>query len=296
MLRRCLALLSVRLVWALAFNSMAANPTSRIPVEFLEGLIWVKVHDSIRCQSLQFLLDSGASHSVLDHRTAIGLGLPMGSAVAVRGVGSTATGYAPIPWQARLGDVALTNHFLVLDLSSLSKTCGRQVDGLIGADFFRNRIVEIDYGSRELRLLDESPPHDDSRAVPMAMGPRGVSILGSVNGSRHQPLRVDTGCATALHWVSETTSSRACPGPPSTGLSAVSIRQTLAGIRLGPHHLDTIPTGIHRKPIFAGEAGLLGNGLLAMFGVVTFDSRSQLLHLGPRQSRQGGANRTPTAE
>jgi len=285
MLRRCLALLSARLVWALAFNAMAAHPPSRIPVEFFEGLIWVEVQDSIRGQPLQFLLDSGASHSVLDHRTAIDLGLTLGSSIPVHGVGSRATGFGPIAWQARLGNEALPHQVLVLDLAALSKACGRHVDGLVGADFFRDRILEIDYRSRELRLLDESPPEDDARAVPMAMGPRGISILGNVNGVGHQPLRVDTGCATALHWVSTTTPGRVCPGQPSTGLTSMTIRQTLTSVRLGPHHLDTIPTGIHRKPIFPGEAGLLGNGLLAMFGVVTFDSRSQRLHLGPCPSR-----------
>ncbi|MBL9127129.1 MAG: clan AA aspartic protease [Verrucomicrobiales bacterium] len=276
-------MLAAWILGALAVPAMAPSPISRVPIDFREGLIWVEIRAGDRSVPFRFLLDSGASHTVLDLRTARELGLARGPAVPVRGVGSRVTGFGPVPWKARLGDTPLSERVLILDLGPLSEACDRRVDGLIGADFFRDRVVEIDYDSGELRLWDDYPPSDVSRAVPMTSGSGGFSIPGSVNGSRNGPLRIDTGCATALHWVSTTTPARTCPGPSPTGLSRVSIRQTLAGVRLGPHHVDTVPTGIHRTPIFDGESGLLGNGLLAMFGVVTFDTRSHQLHLGPRE-------------
>jgi hypothetical protein len=42
-----------------------------------------------------------------------------------------------------------------------------------------------------------------------------------------------------------------------------------------------VPTGLHRKAIFPGESGLLGNGVLAQFGVVTIDAKAGRLILGP---------------
>lgn len=270
--------------WLFASAAMASHPICRIPVDFVDGLIWVDVHTPGRPQPFRFLLDSGASHSVLNHKTAQDLELDLGDTVPVKGVGIQTSGFGPVPWRAQLGGIDLPERFLVLDLNALSTACQQPVDGLVGADFFRDRIVEIDYVARELRLLREPPTNDEARALRMSMGPRGISILGSINGGKEQRLRVDTGCATALHWVSPRTLSRTCPGPAPTGLSKLSIPQTLAGIQLGPHHLDTVSTGIHRKPIFPGESGLLGNGLLAMFGVVTFDARSHLLHLGETPS------------
>ncbi len=265
-----------------------ATPTPRdqpLPVRFHDGMLWADV----RVQSgsplpgpLRFLVDTGASISVLDRRAARGLGLPLGRKVAVSGVGASRTGHGPVAWDARLGAVRLPPKVLVLDLERLGVACDQPVDGLLGADFFRERIVEVDYRAGTLTLLDNPPAPESERSIPLSVSSRGFSIRARINGGRAQPLRVDTGCASALQWVSPSAIGRECPGPPSVGLARLSIPQTLAGIQLGAHHFDTIATGLHREPIFPGEAGLLGNGLLAMFGVVTFDAVSGLLHLGER--------------
>jgi hypothetical protein len=92
-------------------------------------------------------------------------------------------------------------------------------------------------------------------------------------------VRIDTGCATAFQWVTSThMTQRGATG--AVGLTGISIPQTLTGIRIGPHHFDIVPTGLHRKAIFASESGLLGNGLLAQFGVVTIDTKTDRLFLG----------------
>ncbi|MGE3310333.1 MAG: retropepsin-like aspartic protease [Limisphaerales bacterium] len=255
------------------------------PVRFEDGMVWVDVQAETRSGEsttgpLRFLVDTGASVSVLDRRAARRLGLPLGRKTAVAGVGTVVTGHGPIPWHASLGDVALPPTILVLDLERLGDACDEPVDGLLGADFFRERIVELDYRSGTLTLLDNSPAVPDERSLPLSVSSRGFSVRARVNGGRDQPLRVDTGCASALQWVNPSATGRECPGPPSVGLARVSIPQTLSGIQLGSHSFDTIATGLHRKPIFPGEAGLLGNGLLAMFGVITFDTVSGFLHLG----------------
>jgi hypothetical protein len=221
---------------------------------------------------------------VLHRGTADRLGLKLGPQATVTGVGTTTTGFGPTPWTAQIGPIDLPKQVLVLDLDRLGKACGRPLDGLVGADFFRDRIVEIDYATPTLRLLDASPGSRPDQAIPLGINRRGLSVRASVNGASDQCLRVDTGCASALQWVSPLTPGRRCPGAPSVGLGRVSVPQTLTGIRLGRHEIDTVPTGLHRKPIFAQEAGLLGNGLLAMFGSVTFDARAGLLHLGERSS------------
>jgi len=50
-------------------------------------------------------------------------------------------------------------------------------------------------------------------------------------------------------------------------------------VQLGALRLADIPTGLHETPIFEGEAGLLGNGLLSRF-TVTFDVAKKQLLLG----------------
>ncbi len=257
------------------------------PMEFREGLIWVAVAVADRPQPLWFLLDSGASASVLDLETARRLRLPLGDRVRVAGVASTRTGFWPVKLSARLGDFALPTDYLALDLGRLSQACDRPVDGLLGADFFRDRVIEVDYQAQRLRVLssDSSRLEGPGDSIPLESGPYGFRVGVRVNGGDSQPVRVDTGCATALQWVRPGDKTRHGEPTRAVGLAELSVRQTLTGVRLGTRVFDTVPTGLHAEPIFPGESGLLGNGLLAQFGTVTFDTAAGRLHFGRRESR-----------
>lgn len=256
------------------------------PMEFREGLIWVSVGIQESDQPLRFLIDSGASASVLSLETARRLRLPLGDRVLVAGVASTRPGYWPVKLAARLGDFDLPTEYLALDLSRLSHACERPVDGLLGADFFRDRVVEVDYQAQRVRVLSSTPAGLEApgESVPLESGPYGFRVGVRVNGGDAQTVRVDTGCATALQWVSP--GNRTGQGTPTrtVGLSELSVRQTLTGVRLGTRVFDTVPTGLHKDPLFPGESGLLGNGLLAQFGSVTFDTTAGRLQFGRRDS------------
>ena len=64
------------------------------------------------------------------------------------------------------------------------------------------------------------------------------------------------------------------------GLAELNIPQTQTTVSLAGRTFHDVPTGLHRKAIFPGESGLLGNGLLAQFGVLTIDAKSGRLILG----------------
>lgn len=255
-------------------------PDSELPIQFREGLLWVEVCVPQSREPLQFLLDSGASASVVNLSTAKQLGLGLGPRVSVTAVATTLTGYWPVRLSAKAGQFELPGEYLALDLSKLSRACSRSVDGLIGADFFRDRVVEIDYAAQKLRVLAASPADDPSNAVPLEARSCGFRVAVSVNGTKSQLVRVDTGCATAFQWVTSKERADRCTSKLAVGLAELSIPQTMTGVRIGNHHFDTVPTGLHRKAIFPGESGLLGNGLLAQFGVVTIDAKSGRLFLG----------------
>jgi len=252
---------------------------SESPLRFCDGLLWIEVYVPQSRDPLHFLLDSGASASVVNLSTARRLSLELGPKVRVNAVATTATGYWPVTLSASAGELELPGEYLALDLSKLAGACARPVDGLIGADFFRNRVVEIDYSAQRLRVLLAAPPEGATNSVALESRMGGFRIALSVNGGENQWVRVDTGCATALQWVSSSHSTR-CKVTGAVGLTEVSIPQTLTGIRIGHHYFDTVPTGLHRKAIFASESGLLGNGLLAQFGVVTIDTKTDRLILG----------------
>jgi predicted aspartyl protease len=269
--------LAVRLLQADANGSSG----SELPIQFRDGLLWTEVGVVQSNEPLHFLVDSGASASVVNLDTARRLGLKLGPKVSVTAVATNLTGHWPVKLSATACRVELPDEFLALDLGKLAGACGHSVDGLLGADFFRGRIVQIDYAAQKLRVLAASPSDAGTNSVPLEARSCGFRVAVSVNGGRSQWVRLDTGCATAFQWVTSKERAERCASKPAVGLTEFSIPQTMTGLRIGNHYLDTVPTGLHRKSIFPGESGLLGNGLLAQFGVVTIDAKAGRLILGP---------------
>lgn len=277
---RCWLCVILVLVSRLLQAEPLASPASVLPIQFREGLLWVEVCVSQSKEPLHFLLDSGASASVVNLGTARRLGLELGRKVSVTAVATTLSGHWPVKLSARASQIELPCEYLALDLSKLSGACSRSVDGLIGADFFRGRVVEIDYAAQKLRVLSTAPFDAVTNSVPLEIRPCGFRVPVSVNSGKSQWVRVDTGCATAFQWVTSKERADRCSSNLAVGLAELSIPQIMTSVRIGRQQLDTVPTGLHRKAIFSGESGLLGNSLMAQFGVVTIDAKAGRLILG----------------
>jgi hypothetical protein len=278
-----LALLCILLgsIWLVQGQDCAVS-TAGFPFEFREGLLWVSVRVPESGRVLNFLLDSGAEASVLDLRTAKELGLALGQRVGVRGVGVSTDAYWCSARSAKANEVELPGRFLALDLGKLSGSCERRVDGLIGADFFRGRAVQIDFHGRKVRLLDPEEASMAGEVVPLEVRRCGMRAKASINGKKPCWFRVDTGCASALQWVTGRVAPNNCTSKVAVGLVEMGIPQTRTTVKIGGEILKDIETGLHRSVIFDGEAGMVGNGLLSQFETVTIDSIKGRLVLGPR--------------
>jgi hypothetical protein len=154
------------------------------------------------------------------------------------------------------------------------------VDGLVGADFFRERVVQIDFEAQKVRVLNPAEVGEKQDALPLEMPACRMRVKVRVNGSEPQWMRLDTGCATPLQWVTSTVQPGEGGRKVAIGLARLKIPQRRTTVQLGEHTLRELPTGLHRTAIFPGEAGLIGNGLLSRFSVVTIDTRSGRLLLG----------------
>ena len=263
-------------------GARAASPSSAtaIPFEYCCGFLWIQVQSPASARPLNFLFDTGASVSVIDAGTAKQLHLKTGNPVGVRGVNAALTGSWAAGFTASAAGVALPADYLSLDLSKLAQSCGRSLDGLVGADFIRGRVVEIDFASHQLRLLEKASPAVSDTVLPLKVCHGAFCVAAGVNHQTNQWVRLDTGCATALQWVSSAVSTRGSFRKPAVGLAAFSIPQAATTVFLGDRRFDGVPTGIHRRAIFAGESGLLGNGMLERFRTVTIDTKSERLILG----------------
>ena len=217
-------------------------------------------------QPLNFLLDSGAASSVLNLGTARRLGVKLGGRVPVQGVHSRTDAYRIDNFEADVEGVALPKKLLALDLSAVSKTCHQPIDGLIGVEFLRRRIVQLDFAAEKIRILNHAPLSDDSVTLPLKARNGTFCVPVDIAGNDSQWMRVDTGCDSSLEWVGGKTEKLPRSGT-SIGLVNASVRTLRTDVRLGECHLPDVLTGLHSRGIFPGESGLLGNGVLSRFRV-----------------------------
>jgi hypothetical protein len=254
------------------FGLQAASvPIAEFPFQYRDELLWIEVNLPQSTKPLNFLLDSGAGASVINLRTAKHLGLKPGKDVAVHGVAGILPGYWQHGVSAKVGDIELPHEYLAVDLEKLSHTCGRRVDGLVGADFFRGHVVQIDFDSHKIRLLKPENAKTSGEALPLQLRASGMCLPICVNGHKDEWVRLDTGCATALEWVTSEVKPEPGARQMAIGLAAISIPQAKTAVGIGDREFENVPTGLHETAIFPGEAGLLGNGLLARFSTVTID-------------------------
>jgi hypothetical protein len=246
---------------------------AEFPFKMRAGLIWVQVESVGGGKPLSFILDSGAEASVIDLQTARNFHLELGQPVTVRGVNATTEGYWTESLHARMGGISLPTKYLAMDLSSLSAACHHGVDGLIGADFFAGRVVQIDFAREKIRLLDHYAPAAKDDILPLQIQASRMRMPVEVLGFGKGWARLDTGCASALHWAVSTAAlaRQKTTEELGVGVSSQVIRKNAQSVRLGGLTLEHVSTGLHTEKLLAGEDGLLGAGLLSHFAMVTID-------------------------
>jgi hypothetical protein len=269
--RICTVLIFVAAIFRLQAGSFTL---AEFPFQYREGLLWIEVSVPQSAQPLHFLLDTGAGVSVINLSTAKRLGLKLGQKVTVRGVDSTLPGYWQEPLTAKAGTVELPSKYLAVDLERLSSSCEQAVDGLIGADFFCDHVVQIDFDAQRIRLLKPEKTGKSEEILPLQLRQCGMRVPITVNGHKRQWVRLDTGCARALQWVTSDVNPSQCTRQVAVGLAEISIPQCSTTVGIGEHEFEDVPTGLHNTAIFPGEAGLLGNDLLSRFSAITVDAKA----------------------
>jgi Aspartyl protease len=248
-----------------------------IPFQYHDGLIWLKVAIAGKKEPLNFLLDSGATVNAIDLQTALTVGVPLGQRQLAEGVNGRDIAYRVNDFKATLKGIALPESALAIDLSRVSERCERHIDGIVGTDFFRNRIVRIDFCAGKICLLNNCEANiANCDILPMKMCNGAFCVPVGVAESAVQWLRLDTGCDSALEWVVQATQKKLA-GEPSIGVAKSSVPYVNTSARLGKYHFSDITAGIHSQQIFPGEDGLLGNGLLSKFCVTIDEPRRRVL-------------------
>jgi hypothetical protein len=201
----------------------------------------------------------------------------LGDKQPIEGVNGPSSGYSVKDLRGAVGGNALPETLLAIDLGAVSECCHQHVDGILGVDFFRGRVVQIDFNEGEIRLLDRCDPKlakCDILPIKICNGAFCVPIR--IAGNPLQWMRLDTGCDSALEWVVEGTKGHQTDRS-SIGVSGSTVHYLDTSIRLGKFCFNGVPAGIHTKQLFPGEDGLLGNGLLSKFCVTIDERRSRVI-------------------
>lgn len=124
-----------------------------IPFEFLGNIMLVRarINDSA---PLKFIFDTGAGITVINELRAKSLGLQPKSKVAVNGIGGSLNGVLLREISLSLGGARVTNQ-VTAGLTFSTLPCEVQdIDGVIGYDFIREFVVEIDFKAQTISLYD----------------------------------------------------------------------------------------------------------------------------------------------
>jgi hypothetical protein len=276
-----------------------------VPMEIASNKPWVQVRVN-GSEPQWFILDTGcAGGSVVARAAANRLGLRLGDETQAADLGA-GEGVKLTVTSAR--DVALDIHGVALrpdqvgvfPFDHVEPYEGRALDGLLGADFMREHVVEIDYAHKKLKVFDPAAFEygGNSAPIPITFHDGLVVAEAKMKPPGRTEIRcqvvIDTGVRTTVVWFS--------PFVKSENLLASQTRLvtgTIGGGAGGETKGDigrleslTIGTLEIAKPIvvfsrdttgvFAGEdeAGIVGGEILRQCRV-TFDYPHQRLYLEP---------------
>ena len=185
----------------------AAAPSPTIPFTFDDSRLWVPVRIGNGASIHQFILDTGAASIVLDADLAIRHGLALVAVGDATGAGGGRTAVGRVDRVAlRVGSVALkppslsTSPLEVL----LAGPTGHHAPGIIGAQFFKEHVVEIDFERGLLRLHDPAAFYYRGSGVIVPLRffeglPMTTGALTAADGTRLSlRLLVDLGAKSTL--------------------------------------------------------------------------------------------------
>jgi hypothetical protein len=156
-----------------------------LPFEMATGhiIIQASVNDS---RPLSFILDTGDKYAIIDADRAKELRLTLGGAIPIHGVGPKPTSGAHV--EGATFRVAGLPEFsqpvtLAMPLADIASRLGHAVDGIIGADFISEFVVELDYEALVVTLHDKRTftYHGPGEVLPIRLNSSGhVIVQGSV--------------------------------------------------------------------------------------------------------------------
>jgi hypothetical protein len=268
----------------------------KIPIELVNNLIFVRTRIN-NSEPMWFIFDTGASVTIINERVVKELGLRAGRREKGTGTGGEIEVGMIDGVSLSMPGVTVSDQTVgAFPLDMFAPVAGRQVGGIIGYDFIKEFVVEIDYAASLLDLY-EPASYDYKGAgeiVPVNLIERKPWVRASLVLSDQQSFEgtfeIDTGGDGAMvistpfvkkHKLDELIPNRRAGNSGGAGGMVGASDGRVAGVRLGRFTLKRpIVTLIQaRAGEYATEKfdGVIGGEFLRRFKLIVDYSRRRVI-------------------
>lgn len=281
------------------------NPVT-IPFDFVGDYIIARVRLNNKTEE-KFIVDTGASQTVLDKSVAQKLGGGGGGSYSITTGGKALdVNYMTLSSLA-VGDVSMDNvTAMVYDIAAMSLAPGSRIGGLLGANVLRRFLVTIDYRDKVLILANPQSVVIPKGATVLPITPVFSAAVPVVKATLDDKLSanflLDTGAPfnnLPVGLAKTLLNAPVLPVAKASGLDGTKV--SMGAVRFKTLKLDNLTVA---DPVFAvspqmaatspsglftaSALGILGNPIWRQFRM-TLDYRNERLILEPHGNRQVAA-------
>ena len=273
---------------------------ARVPVEMNGNSLFLQARVN-GSEPRWFILDTGAGVTLLNTTTVRSLGLTVGKSGTVNGAGGQAQSAAVKGVTIDVGGALVKDvDAATLPLTQFENAGGRVVDGILGVEFFKRYVVEIDYEARQLTVYEPNGYRYAGRgeSLPLSFKHNHPHVRAQLTLRGRPPLEgdfvIDAGSALPVILLpSFIEKNRLRESLPTTftaygrgvgGEVPLPVGRA-ESIRFGGFTLAQPVTAFPASGTFGGEgiAGNIGTAVLRRFRVV-FDYSRERVHLEPAKN------------
>ncbi|HKG12814.1 MAG TPA: aspartyl protease family protein [Pyrinomonadaceae bacterium] len=268
-------------------KSPASQAVAQIPIELSGNQIFLRLRVN-GSEPLWFGLDTGAGGSVINTTTAEALGLKMEGSYRTAGAGGQVNSSTVRGVRLDIGGARLENlDAMTIALTSIENATGHKMDGILGYEFFRRYVVELDYENLLVSVYEpagfeykgggESLPltfelnHPYVRAKVAAQGREPVEGKFVLDTGSNFPLILLDSFVREKRLAESNAKTLKVTGRGVGGEVQMPVGRT-GRLLLGSYSLENPVTSFPQSGWFAreGAAGNIGGAVLRRFKV-TFD-------------------------
>ncbi len=171
-----------------------------MPFEFFNDTrIFLK--GQINGEDAVILLDSGFSGAAVDTKLAQQLGLKISGAVSAESGGGRINANIATGARIRIGCLEIEEPMVgILDLQTVSRQLGHEIDAVLGQDVLQRLIVDINFENQRIAFINPEEFGEPKLATKISLGDNGPlkTIPVSVEGGSFLPFDLDLGNALPI--------------------------------------------------------------------------------------------------